>query len=487
MIRTCSTPPRGSGGGTSGRYIGGGPGSALWKSIDGGETWNKLTAGLPSGDVGRIGLCVSPVDPDYVYAIIETGDERGGFFRSTNRGGSFQKQGGYNTSGNYYSEIFCDVQDRDRVVAMDVYAQATDDGGKSWHGFGEQSKHVDNHALWQDPEHPEHYINGNDGGVYETYDGARTWEFKANLPVTQFYRVSVDYDTPFYNVYGGTQDNFSLGGPSRTTSEHGIANENWFVTNGGDGFASQADPEDPNIVYAESQYGGLVRYDRASGESVPIQPQEGMEDPGLRWNWDAPLLISPHSHTRIYHAANKIYRSDDRGDSWTAISPDLSRQLDRNTFPVMGKVWSVDAVAKNTSTTIYGNVVALDESPVQADLLWAGTDDGLIQVTEDGGGAWRKIESFPGVPERTYVSDVAASTHDADHRLRGLQQPQERGLQALPAQEHGQGQDVEVHRRRTCPSAARSGPSSRTRSCPSCSSRAPSSARTSAATAGPTG
>jgi photosystem II stability/assembly factor-like uncharacterized protein len=394
-------------------YIGGGPGSALHKSTDAGETWTKVTAGLPSGDVGRIGLCVSPADPDYVYAIIETGDDRGGFFRSTNRGGSFEKRGGYNTSSNYYAEIFCDLFDRDRVVSMDVWAQVTDDGGASWHRFGERSKHVDNHALWQDPDDADHYLNGNDGGVYETWDGARTWQFKANLPVTQFYKVALDDARPFYNVYGGTQDNFSLGGPSRTTSQHGIVNADWEITNGGDGFESQADPVDPNIVYAQSQYGGLVRYDRASGEIVPIQPQEGEGDPGLRWNWDAPLLVSPHAHTRLYHAANIVFRSEDRGDSWRAISPDLSRQLDRNTLEVMGKVWSVDAVAKNQSTTIYGNVVALDESPVQEDLLWVGTDDGLIHVTEDAGGAWRRIESFPGVPERTYVNMVLASRHDA--------------------------------------------------------------------------
>jgi len=395
-------------------YIGGGPGSALYKSTDGGETWAKVTTGLPSGDVGRIGLCVSPVDPDYVYAIVETGDDRGGFFRSTDRAGSFQKRSGYSTSGNYYAEIFCDLADRDRVVAMDVWAQVTDDGGASWHRFGEEGKHVDNHALWQDPSDGDHYLNGNDGGVYESWDRARTWQFKANLPVTQFYKVALDYDAPFYNVYGGTQDNFSLGGPSRTTSQHGIVNADWVVTNGGDGFESQVDPTDPNIVYAQSQYGGIVRYDRASGELVPIQPQPGEGEPGLRWNWDTPLLISPHSHTRLYMAANKVFRSDDRGDSWRAVSPDLSRQLDRNTFEVMGKVWSVDAVAKNQSTTIYGNVVTLDESPVQEDLLWAGTDDGLIQVTEDAGGTWRRIESFPGVPARTYVNMVLASRHDAN-------------------------------------------------------------------------
>ncbi len=394
-------------------WISGGPESALYKSTDGGESWAKITRGLPGGDLGRIGLCVSPVDPDYVYAIVEAA-EGGGFFRSTDRGGSFQRMSGYSTSGNYYSEIFCDRFDRDRVVSMDVWARVTNDGGATWSRFGERHKHVDNHAHWQDPDDPHHYLNGNDGGVYESWDGARTWQFKANLPVTQFYRVGLDRDTPFYNVYGGTQDNFSMGGPSRTTSQHGIVNSDWYITNGGDGFYSAIDPTDPNIVYAESQYGGLVRFDRASGEIVYIQPDVDPGEPALRWNWDAPLLISPHSHTRLYHAANRVFRSDDRGASWEVISPDLTRQLDRNRWPVMGRVWSMDAVAKNASTTIYGTIVALDESPLQEGLLYAGTDDGLIQVTEDGGGSWRAHGEFPGVPERTYVSDLVASRHDAN-------------------------------------------------------------------------
>ncbi len=395
-------------------YVGGGPESALYKSSDGGKSWDRITAGLPSGDVGRIGLCVSPADPDYVYAMVEAQGDAGGFFRSTNRGGSFEKRSGYATVGLYYVEIVCDPFDRDRVVSMDVFSQVTEDGGATWGRYGEHHKHVDNHALWLDPKDPDHALNGNDGGVYETWDGAKTWHFKANLPVTQFYKVSVDNALPFYNVYGGTQDNFSLAGPSRTTSQHGIVNEDWEVTNGGDGFESQPDPTDPDIVYAQSQYGGLVRYDKRSGEIVPIQPQPGLGEPGLRWQWDAPLLVSPHSHTRLYHAANKVFRSDDRGDSWRVISPDLTRQIDRNALPVMGKVWSVDAVAKNTSTTIYGNITTLDESPLKEGLLFVGTDDGLIQVTEDGGASWRKIERFPGVPERTYVNMVLASRHDAN-------------------------------------------------------------------------
>ncbi|GMR12668.1 MAG: hypothetical protein BMS9Abin29_0859 [Gemmatimonadota bacterium] len=393
-------------------FIGGGPESGLYKSTDGGENWRKITSGLPSVDLGRIGLCVSPVDPDYVYAIVEAADGKGGFYRSTNRGGSFERRSDYSTSGNYYQEIVCDLFNRDRVYSMNTWGQVTNDGGATFGRLGEQSKHVDNHAMWIDPHDPDHYLNGNDGGVYETWDRARTWHFKGNLPVTQFYKVALDNDYPFYNVYGGTQDNFSLGGPSRNTSANGIVNADWVITNGGDGFESQVDPTNPDIVFAQSQYGGLVRYDRKSGEQVFIQPQPGLDEPALRWNWDAPLLISPHSPTRLYFSANKVFRSDDRGDSWTAISDDLSRQIDRNTLEVMGRVWSMDAVAKNRSTTIYGNIVAFDESPLQEDLLYVGTDDGLVQVTADAGGTWQRFETFPGVPERTYVNMVLASRHD---------------------------------------------------------------------------
>jgi photosystem II stability/assembly factor-like uncharacterized protein len=393
-------------------YIGGGPESALYKSTDGGDSWEKITSGLPSADKGRLGLCISPVDPDYLYAIVEAANGEGGFFRSTNRGGSFQKMSSYNTSSNYYQEIICDRFDRDRVVAMDTWAMVTNDGGASWERFGEHHKHVDNHALWQDPNDPDHYLNGNDGGIYESWDGARTWQFKPNLPVTQFYKVATDNDAPFYNVYGGTQDNFSLGGPSRTINQHGIVNSDWYITHGGDGFESQIDPTNPDIVYAQSQHGVLVRFDRRSGEEVLIQPMPEEGGIAQRWNWDAPLLISPHSPTRLYFASQQVFRSDDRGDSWTPISGDLSRQIDRNTLPVMGRVWGMDAVAKNGSTTIYGNIVALTESALAPGLLWAGTDDGLVHVTEDDGATWRRIESFPGVPERTYVNMLIASSHD---------------------------------------------------------------------------
>lgn len=395
-------------------YIGGGPESGLHKSTDGGVTWKKINSGLPDGQMGRIGIAVSPVDPDYVYAIVEARDDKGGFFRSTNRGESWTKMSSYSTSGNYYQEIICDLNDRDKVFSMNTWLHHTTDGGKNFVRTGEAKKHVDNHCIWIDPYNADHWIVGCDGGIYETYNHAQDWKYYSNLPLIQFYKVATDNDAPFYNIYGGTQDNNSMGGPSATINNAGILNSDWYITNGGDGFESAIDPENPNIAYAQAQYGWLVRYDRASGEKTPIQPMPGKGEKAYRWNWDSPLLISPHDNKTLYFCANKVFKSTNRGDDWTTVSPDLSRQMDRNKLPVMGQVWGIDAVMKNKSTTIYGNIVAFDESPLQKGLLYAGTDDGLIQVSEDGGENWRKMETFPGVPANTRVNMIVADLHDAN-------------------------------------------------------------------------
>ena len=394
--------------------IDGGPESALYKSRDAGATWTKLTSGLPKEELGRIGLAIAPANPDVVYAIIAAARGAGGFFRSTDAGANWEKQGTYVPgAAQYYQELFPDPRDVDTVYSVDVYLKVTNDGGKTWRNAGEISKHVDNHVVWIDPRNSDHLLVGCDGGLYESYDRAKSWRFTGNLPVTQFYRVDVDYAKPFYGVYGGTQDNFSLGGPSRTLSAHGITNQDWFVTQGGDGFETVVDPEDPNILYAQAQYGELVRYDRKTGERVDVKPQPPVGEPAYRFNWDAPVLVSPHSHTRLYFAAQKVFRSDDRGNTWRAVSPDLTRQIDRNLLKVMGRVWSVDAVSRGASTSPYGNIVSLAESPKQEGLLYAGTDDGLVQVSEDGGAHWRKTDRFPGVPENTYVSRLEPSAHDA--------------------------------------------------------------------------
>ncbi len=393
-------------------YISGGPESAVYKSTDGGNTWNKLAGGLPSGDVGRIALAVSTINTDYIFAMVEGDEEGKGFYRSTDKGMSWEKRSNVSTAGNYYQEIFCDPKNMDRIYSMDTWMKVSNDGGKTFVGIGEKNKHVDNHAIYVDPDNTQHYLVGCDGGLYESYDMAKTWQFKANIPIVQFYRVTTDNAAPFYNVYGGTQDNNSCGGPSRTISSSGIVNSDWYITVGGDGFKSVVDPKDPNIAYSESQFGGLNRYDKKTGEAFDIKPQEKDGEAAYRWNWDAPLIISNFLNTRLYFCANKVFRSDDRGNTWKTLSGDLSAGIDRNKLPVMGKVWSMDAIAKNQSTTLYGNITAFNESPKNENLLFAGTDDGLIHVTLDGGNSWTKISNFANVPANTKCQNITPSQFD---------------------------------------------------------------------------
>ena len=393
-------------------YIGGGLESAIYKSVDAGATWNKIEGGLPGGDIGRIGIDISPINPDILYAVVEAKDGKGGIYRTNNKGASWEKRSGTFTSGNYYQELSCDPHDADKIYITDTYYKVSYDGGKTTSNLGEINKHIDNHAIWVDPKDPNHFLVGCDGGIYETYDHAKTYHYKDNLPVTQFYKVSTDNAYPFYGVHGGTQDNLSLGGPSRTTSANGITNADWYVTSLGDGFETQVDQSNPDIIYAQSQYGGLVRFDRKSGEYLPIKPIEGENDEAYRWNWDAPLFISQFDNKRLYFGANKIFRTDDQGNSWKVISPDLSRQIDRNKMEVMGKIWSVDAIAKNQSTDIFGQTTSIAESKLDENIIWVGTDDGLIQLTTDGGKTWSKFDNLPGVPTMSYVHQIIASLHD---------------------------------------------------------------------------
>jgi photosystem II stability/assembly factor-like uncharacterized protein len=393
--------------------IDGGPESGIHRSTDGGKTWKKIAAGLPAEQLGRIGLAISPVNPDVLYANVEAANAKGGIYRSTDNGVTWEKRTDYSQGSMYYGDIFADPVDADRVYIPDVILQVSDDGGKTLRSLGQRHMHVDNHIIWVDPRDTRHMLVGNDGGLYRSHDRGANWMFFPNLPLAQFYDVDVDNAAPFYNVYGGLQDNNSLGGPSRTRSQHGILNQDWFVTQGGDGFVSHVDPEDPNVVYAELQHGVITRYDKRTGEQIGIQPQEARGGAAARWNWDTPFIISPHSHTRLYMGAQVLYRSDDRGNSWKVVSPDLTRQIDRNTLPIMGKIWGPDAVAKNTSTAFYGNISAIAESPKKEGLLYVGTDDGLVQVSEDGGGHWRKIDRLPGVPADAYIARIRASQHDA--------------------------------------------------------------------------
>ncbi|MBK6966198.1 MAG: hypothetical protein IPH20_20305 [Bacteroidales bacterium] len=345
--------------------IGGGPESGIWKSTDAGATWEKLASGLPSGDVGGIGIAISPANPDILYAIIEAAGETGGFFRTTDRGASWSKMSGHTAQGQYYNEIYGDPGDKDKVYSVETFSQYTEDGGKTWKNVSTKNRHVDDHAMWIDPSNTNHYLIGGDGGIYETWDGGQDFHFKNNLPVTQFYRVNVDNSLPFYYVTEEPRITAAWVAHRATPEWSGVVNDEWFVTNGGDGFWTAVDPTDPNIVYAEAQYGNMVRYDRKSGEAIDIRPEPRKGEDTYKWYWDTPLFISKHSPTRLYVAANKVFRSDDRGNTWQVISEDLSTGTDRNTWPVMGKYWSADAVAKDVSTSQYGLIVSLEESPVR--------------------------------------------------------------------------------------------------------------------------
>jgi len=392
--------------------IGGGPESEIFKSVDAGKSWKKLTSGIPAVHKGGMSIAVSPVDPNYVYIMIEAQFDKGGLFRSVDRGESFQKMSDYNASGQYFGEIFCDPVRKDVIYALDVVSKISLDGGKNWQALGLKNRHVDDHALWIDPANIAHFMIGGDGGIYETFDGGQNYIQKTNLPVTQFYRVSTDNAFPFYNVYGGTQDNSSLGAPSSTIYAEGISRGDWTITLGGDGFWQAVDPEDPDIIYSEYQYGNAYRFDKKSGERTNIKPRERAGEVTYKWNWNTPMILSKHNNKRLYMAANKIFRSNDRGDSWEVLTDDITRGIHRDHWPVMDRYWSIDAVAKNMSTSLFGMAVSLDESPLNEQILVAGTDDGVVQITSDGGKTWKKLEQFPGVPEFTYISDVLTSRHD---------------------------------------------------------------------------
>ncbi len=396
--------------------INGGPGSAVHKTTDGGETWNKIETGLPSKDhMGRIGLAGAPSNPDMIYAIIEASDDERGIYRSTDFGDTWEKRSDHmTTSPQYYNELVIDPKDENRLYSLDTFTHISEDGGESWSQLGIEWRHVDDHALWIDPDFTAHLIIGGDGGIYESFDRGNTWRHVRNLSITQFYRIQPDDDAPFYNVCGGTQDNNSLCAPSRTTVIHGITNSDWTMILSGDGYKPQIDPENPDIIYTQYQYGGLARYDRRTQERVFIAPHPGSRENQYKWNWNTPLLISPHDNERLYYAAEKLFRSDDRGNTWQAISSDLTRGLDRNQLEVMGRVWSVDTIAKNDSTSMYGAAIGLSESPLVEGLIYVGTDDGVMSVTEDGGANWRRTTRFRGVPDTSLIEDVVASVHDAD-------------------------------------------------------------------------
>lgn len=400
-------------------YVGTGPGSAIHTTDDGGKTWRKLSKGLPETHMGKIGLAISKINPDVVYAGIEINQRKGGLYRSADRGASWTKMsdavaGG--TGPHYYQEIFADPHRFDRIYMASNYSQYSDDGGKTWKPLNSKNKHVDDHAIAFHPTDRDFMLVGSDGGIYETWDGMEKWRFLSNMPITQFYKIAVDDSKPFYYVYGGTQDNSSQGGPSRTTKTHGIKNNDWFLILDWDGHQPATEPGNPDIVYGQRQKGNLARYHRKTGEYVSIQPQSKPGEPGERYNWDAPILVSAHDPKRLYHASHRVWRSEDRGNSWQAISGDLTKNENRMHMPVMDRTWSVNSGFDLLAMSDFNTIANIAESPIDENILYAGTDDGLIQVTSNGGKNWKSydIGKIRGIPATAYVNDIRADLFDKD-------------------------------------------------------------------------
>ncbi|GAB3035095.1 WD40/YVTN/BNR-like repeat-containing protein [Bowmanella dokdonensis] len=398
-------------------YVGTGPGAGIHTSDDGGKTWTKLKTGLPEGNLGKIGMAISPTNPDVLYATIETDNRKGGFYRSANRGASWEKMSdevGGGTGPHYYQEIFADQHQFDRVYIASNYSKVSDDGGKTWTPINNKRKHVDDHAMAFHPTDPDFVLIGSDGGIYMSHDRMQNWRFMANLPLAQFYKVALDDAQPFYTVYGGTQDNSTQGGPSRTDRTEGIKNKDWFLTLGGDGHQPATEPGNPDILYSQWQQGNLNRHDRSTGENVYIKPQPRPGEPAERFNWDAPINVSAHDPKRLYFASQRVWRSDDRGDSWMPVSGDLTKNGNRMHTPMMGRTWSVEAGWDLYAMSEFHTIANFAESPVDENILWVGTDDGLIQVTTDGGKNWKKIDlgKVKGVPATAYVNDIRADLFD---------------------------------------------------------------------------
>lgn len=396
----------------------GGPNGGIYKSADAGATWQKKETGLPKGDVGKIGLAVTAANPSLVYATIEADEENKGFYRSEDQGESWSKKNSYISGGtgpHYYMELTASPQTADLVYQMDVFMRITRDGGSHFEILGNgREKHSDNHALWVDPQDDLHLLAGTDAGLYESFDQGARWRHFPNLPVSQFYKVALDNTLPFYNVLAGAQDLGTLFGPSRTMITEGVRNQDWYVPLGADGYGVVFDPADANIGYMEYQEGELFRHHRDSNELVHIQPQPAPGDAPERWNWDTPIIISPHDSSRVYVGSQRVWRSNNRGDSWQVISGDLTTDQNRYELGYRGRVWSVDDLHDNGAMSKYSTITAISESPLSEGLLYAGSDDGLIHATTDGGDHWQRAHPLPSLPEHIFINDLEASLHDVN-------------------------------------------------------------------------
>ena len=391
-------------------FNGGGPDSAIYKTTDGGTTWKKLIKGLPyesGGDVGRIGLDVYRKDPNIVYAIVQ--HEKGGTFRSDDKGETWKKMGDTNPRPSYYSQIRIDPNNDLRIWELGAQMFYSEDGGKKFATDRVKGIHGDFHAMWIDPSDSNHMIAGSDGGIHWSYDSGRTWDFINTIAIGQFYEIGLDNEKP-YHICGGLQDNGSWCGPSQTLTRDGITNEDWTVIHGGDGFYAAIDPVEPWIVYTESQDGYVDRRDLRTGQQRSIRPEAKNGEPHYRFQWNSPVVVSAFDHKTIYYGGNRLFKSTDRGDTWTPLGGDLTTGVDRNKLQIFGKTPDKKTLSRHDGVQEYPTITTFSESPLSSNVIWVGTDDGNVQVTRDGGKSWKNVNArLPGVPKGTYVSRVVAS------------------------------------------------------------------------------
>src|SRR5882724_6736787 len=391
-------------------YNGGGPKGGIYRSTDAGKTWNKITKGLPAtGDIGRCAVDVYRQNSNVVYALIEH-MTLGGVYRSEDKGATWARMSDTNPRPSYYSQIRIDPNNDKKVWVLGAPLYLSEDGGRTFTQARGNSIHSDHHAMWINPKDSDHLLIGNDGGVDVTHDSGRTWDFLNNIPLGQFYEIAYDMQKP-YHLCGGLQDNYTWCGPSANQQTIGIGNEEWINVNGGDGFHARIDPSDANIIYVESQDGGLNRRDLRTGESKSIRPQEDNDtSPRYRFQWNSPLIISPHDHNTIYYGGNHLFKSTDHGDTWTRLGEDLTSGAERDKQTILGKTIDTSTLSRHDGVVDWPCITAIAESPVKAGVLWAGTDDGNVQMSRDGGKTWSNTAPrIPGVQKGAYVSRIEPS------------------------------------------------------------------------------
>jgi photosystem II stability/assembly factor-like uncharacterized protein len=392
-------------------FVGGGPGSGLFRSRDGGDSWERLTAGLPTGVKGRIGIAIAPSQPATLYTVIESRD--GGVFRSDDRGSTWRRQSSTNPRPMYYSQLRVDPAHPDRVWMLGTNIHKSIDGGRTFTTDTTGDRiHVDHHALWIDPNDGAHMMLGNDGGLYFTYDGARNWDFIDNLPIGQFYDIDIDDRDP-YLIYGGTQDNGTWGVPVRTYNGVGITNADVINIAYGDGFFTVTDPADPRYIYANSQNGRAYRVHLATREERGIRPVPPDTTETYRFNWSTPMMRSPHDPRTIYYGGNRLFRTRDGGQSWDVISPDLTKNADWKKLPIMGMTRDSTTLSRDDGVGEFGTLTTIAESPSTAGSILVGSDDGVVNLTTDGGRTWTNITSRFRLPGPRWVSRVLWSGHDS--------------------------------------------------------------------------